>query len=244
MTPSALRNATFVEIALQTSMSNIHFSFYWKAEEDIESFDRLKKFLDEMKERASEVAWTMVVRVSSLLRPDRRSFAEKVKLTANEIFRARMATSLGVRLVDVYVNKKDKAEAYFLAEMIELVSPKLRSRDSNNLGYLALTKDDLDTALRLLEHAASAEDLEDDVLLCSYNLGVARARKADKEGAIKSFQNCVDASAVDEGAGCLHVIDTASSILKVTETFEITSIRACAEKNLAWLSKLENTHHV
>jgi len=150
--------------------------------------------------------------------------AAQVVASVNSQIRDIIASTHVLQMVSAYSEKKDFEESIFHGELAYRYTQDREA--ANNLGYLFLVMDDLDSASDWLSKAL-VEDLGKVLGISQYNLGILSAKRGDLDSAAARFQEAIDnpghAHDPNQTSTCLivPVLSKSGNYLDFEEQFSI-----------------------
>jgi tetratricopeptide (TPR) repeat protein len=205
-------------------------SLLWPIVNDVK-LEKLLKHLDEIMSRAKEIGWDLKIRSQEMTKPNPLSIARMIKEKASSIFNARMASTLGNYLATAYITNRDKGLSQKYVDCILMLSERPRPGDLNNIGYVALSRGDYESAELFLTQALQSNE-RFDAGLTLYNLAICRLLTGKTSDALSYLRRAKDEPESDS-VGCIISVEESGASLVPKEIFDVDSLRphiaACIE---------------
>jgi tetratricopeptide (TPR) repeat protein len=222
--PSVVERYILIDGRISVDQQQSQCWFLWPLGKG-EKLSKLIAELQEMCDRARVIQWSLVFQHFEISRPVEIELARKIKGLGNEVFNARMAASVGQYLLTAYVDSRNRELAQIYVDTILVLAEQPRAGDTNNIGYVALSRGDYDLAEQFLRQALRSND-DFDRMLSLYNLGVCLALGGKFEEAIDWFEQAAGETWEEAGGiGCIFTLAEDGGKLTTEEIFHIPDLR-------------------
>lgn len=221
-----------VWIKLILPWQNVHTWFYSENPDDNEPIESCLREVAPLRVRANELGGDLITEKKEIPVAPFEILAQKVEKTANEKLRVEFSVHHASQMVNEYIEKRVE-EALFHANLSYEYNSDPAPRESNNLGYLFLSRGDWEKAGSLLERAIAGYKEPKEKALPAYNLGVLDAKCGNFENALAKFKLCIEqienVHKEERLAGCLFIPKVVNEELRFEEVEKPDLLEAARE---------------
>jgi tetratricopeptide (TPR) repeat protein len=228
-----------VDITLIFPWLNFHSLYYAENPNDTSLINGYLDKVESIKERVVEVGGDLIVKKKELPITTIEEIVQKIEKTANEKLRNSLVFSHHFEMIIEYMDKLNKEEALFHANLSYRYNSNLEPFMYNNIGYVFMSVGDCDKARRILEKSIKNYQESYKSALPNYNLGILEAKCSNFNEALVKINFCIDeirdVSKKERECGCLFIPRIENGELKYEEVRknpDLLEIAVEAKKNL------------
>jgi hypothetical protein len=232
---SARKRTEFTIAAITLSMPWARIGVWYSVVDQSPDGRFLARFCEDFQqvaEKAAELGAGFDLSVKSLAVIPAATLEQRVTTSENSDLRERIGRQHCDLIGDAYLRKSDIEEAFFHAEL-GLKYASLAARHSNNIGYLNLAADRLDTAREFFVQSISQSKSESESLcpaLPTYNLAIVDAKLGHYPSSLaKLAELAASLSAISKRqrqCGCLFVPSYSDGALAFPEVKDVDLLEA------------------
>lgn len=228
-----------VDITLIFPWLNFHSLYYAENPNDTSLINGYLDKVESIKERVDEVGGDLIVKKKELPITTIEEIVQKIEKTANEKLRNSLVFSHHFEMIIEYMDKLNKEEALFHANLSYRYNSNLEPFMYNNIGYVFMSVGDCDKARRILEKSIKNYQESCKSALPNYNLGILEAKCGNLNEALAKINFCINelrnVDKKERGCDCLFIPMIENGELKykeVIEQLDILEIAVEAKNNL------------